>query len=250
MLSKNDIKRITALHHAKFRDEQQRFLIEGPKIIDELLRSSYTIVGIYAVAEWITSEAAATAKKKQLEIIEIPPSTLERISQLKSPNLVVAEVEIPVVKKQIDLKRPILALDGINDPGNFGTIIRTADWFGIQQIVCSDNCVELYNSKVLQSTMGSFIRTDVFYTDLQQWLNSLADDNPVFGAVMDGDNFYETEFSKTPVFLIGNESKGISKNLKSLITKKITIPRWGGAESLNASIATSVILSEFTRSQR
>lgn len=248
-LSKNEIKRISALHQSKYRDEQHRFLIEGVKIIDELLNSnSYKILKIYALETWITTQAASIATKKGVEIELVTPSVLERISQLKTPNLVIAEVEQPVSSKKIELHQPILALDHINDPGNLGTIIRTADWFGFQQIVCSKECVELYNPKVLQATMGSFLRVKVFYTDLQTWMESLTTKNPVYGAVMDGENFYNTEFTETPVFLIGNESKGISASLKPFISKKITIPCFGGAESLNASIATAVILSRFRQS--
>lgn len=246
MLSKNDIKRITSLHYSKFRNEQNRFLVEGPKIIEELLKSSYKITGIYALSEWLQTDSANIAIKKGIEILEISPAMLERISQLKTPNLAVAEVEIPDEKKhQINHQQPVLALDGISDPGNMGTIIRTADWFGFQQIVCSENCVELYNPKVLQATMGSFMRVNLFYTDLKRWIESLSEEHQVYGAVMDGKNFYETEISDCPVFLIGNESRGISESLKPLIAKKITIPRFGKAESLNASIATAIILSLF-----
>lgn len=247
MLSKNEIKRITALHHAKFRNERHRFLVEGTKIVHELLDSSYKIVGLYAVSEWIQANMNQLATRKEVEICEISPAILERISQLKTPNLVVAEVEIPTQTTEIDFQQPILALDSINDPGNLGTIIRTADWFGFQQIVCSENCVELYNSKVLQATMGSFMRVKMFYTDLKKWLSLLPTEKTVYGAVMNGENLYQTDFSKNSIVLIGNESKGISETLKPLISKKITIPRIGAAESLNASIATAIILNEYRR---
>lgn len=247
MLSKNEIKRLTSLHHTKFRDEQHCFLVEGPKIVDEVINCSLKTVNLYALQEWTESKTAENYKTKGISITTVSPSELARISQLKTPNLVVAEIEIPKTEPKLNLELPILALDNISDPGNMGTIIRTADWFGISQIVCSENCVELYNSKVLQSTMGSFTRVNILYKDLKNWFSSLPKDKMIYGAVMNGEDFYTTKTSKAPIFLIGNESKGISESLMPFISKRITIPKIGGAESLNASIATAIILSEFTR---
>jgi TrmH family RNA methyltransferase len=148
-------------------------------------------------------------------------------------------------------KEWIIALDNINNPGNLGTIVRTADWFGIQSIVCSLNCADFYNPKVIQATMGSFTRVNVYYTDLEKWLSNETQKTPIYGAVMDGYSLYDTDIPENGILLIGNESHGISKSLHPFIFKKIKIPAYGGgAESLNASIATAVILAELRRQIR
>jgi TrmH family RNA methyltransferase len=248
-MTATELKRITSLHVDKFRKEQQSFLVEGPKLLEELLRSNFTIRTIYALSEWIDETKNIP---RSINIEKISPKELSRISQMKTPNQLVAEV---MMKKNRHQPPPsgkewILALDNINNPGNLGTIIRTADWFGIQHIVCSSDCADLYNPKVIQSTMGSFTRINVYYTDLEQWLSGEAQKTPIYGAVMDGDSLYDTELTENAILLIGNESHGISKNLLPFISSKIKIPACGGgAESLNASIATAVILAEIRRRQ-
>jgi len=243
----NELKYITSLHLDKFRKEQQSFLVEGPKLLEELLRSSFNIKAVYALSEWID-----TAKNipQSLNIIKVSPKELSRISQLKTPNQLVAEVTMKknVLLRPSDSKEWIIALDNINNPGNLGTIIRTADWFGVRHIVCSSNCADFYNPKVLQATMGSFTRVNVSYTDLAQWLSDETQKTPVYGATMDGNSLYDIKIEKNGILLIGNESHGISQNLNRFIFKKIKIPAYGGgAESLNASIATAVILAELRR---
>ncbi|MCL2512075.1 MAG: RNA methyltransferase [Bacteroidales bacterium] len=246
-MTPNEIKRITSLHVDKFRKEQQRFLVEGPKLLEELLCSNFTIKAIYALDEWI-DEAKNVPRSEN--IIKVSPKELSRISQLKTPNQLVTEVAM----KDNHHRQPpsgtewIIALDNINNPGNLGTIIRTADWFGFQHIVCSANCADFYNPKVIQSTMGSFTRINVYYTDLEQWLAEETQHTPLYGATMDGTSLYDVVLPKNGILLIGNESHGISKNLYPLITQKIKIPAYGGkAESLNASIATAVIAAELRR---
>ena len=246
-MTANELKRIVSLHIDKFRKEQQRFLVEGPKLLEELLRSNFNINAIYALPEWID-----TAKNMpySLNIIKVSPKELSRISQMTTPNQLVAEVTMKknTLLQPSDSKEWIIALDNINNPGNLGTIIRTADWFGVRHIVCSSNCADFYNPKVLQATMGSFTRINVYYTDLEQWLSAETQKTPIYGAVMDGNSLYDTEIAKNGILLIGNESHGISHNLNRFIFKKIKIPAYGGkAESLNASIATAVILSELRR---
>ena len=243
----SEIKRITSLHVDKFRKEQQSFLVEGPKLLEELLRSSFNIKAVYALPEWMD---AAKNIPRSLNIVKVSPKELSRISQLTTPNQLVTEVEM----KNNQHRQPpsgkewIIALDNINNPGNLGTIIRTADWFGFQHIVCSSNCADFYNPKVIQSTMGSFTRVHVYYTDLQQWLSDETQKTPIFGATMDGESLYDVALPKSGILLIGNESHGISKNLHPFISKKIKIPAYGGgAESLNASIATAVIAAEVRR---
>ena len=246
-MTTNELKRLTSLHVDKFRKEQQRFLVEGTKLLEELLRSSFTINAIYALPEWIDG---AKDIPRNIDIVKVSPKELSRISQLKTPNQLVTEV---MMKKNSHQPPPsekdwIIALDNINNPGNLGTIIRTADWFGIQHIVCSSNCADFYNPKVIQSTMGSFTRINVYYTDLEQWFSGETQKMPIYGATMDGDSLYDADMPKSGILLIGNESHGISKNLHPFISKKIKIPAYGGgAESLNASIATAVIAAEVRR---
>lgn len=245
-MTTNEIKRVTALHIDKFRKEQKSFLIEGPKMLQEVLHSRYAIKAVYGLPEWIQGNHTLLAG---VTVVEVSPKELSRISQLKTPNQVVTEVAmspsptLPGINDEL-----VVALDNINNPGNLGTIIRTADWFGVKTVVCSQNCADFYNPKVLQATMGSFTRVGVYYTDLMEWLQQNAG-IPVYGAVMDGKSIYQTPFHHQGILLIGNESQGISPALHPLITHKITIPTYGGkAESLNASIATAIILAEIRRS--
>jgi len=246
-MTANELKRITSLHVDKFRKEQQSFLVEGQKLLEELLRSSFTIKAIYALPEWI-DEAGFISRN--INIVKVSPKELSRISQMKTPNQLVTEVAMKNNhhRQPPSEKKWIIALDNINNPGNLGTIIRTADWFGFQHIVCSSNCADFYNPKVIQSTMGSFTRINVYYTDLEQWLSEEAPKTPIYGATMDGDSLYNVALPQSGILLIGNESHGISKNLHPFIFKKIKIPaHGGGAESLNASIATAVIVAELRR---
>ncbi|MEP6512728.1 MAG: RNA methyltransferase [Parafilimonas sp.] len=212
------------------------FVAEGVKIAEELLHSNFEIVRIYALAEWIENHPA---KKNAHEISE---DELKKISNLKTPNQVIAIVKKKIHKKPVDLQNAVsLVLDNIQDPGNFGTIIRTADWFGITNIIAGTDTVDVYNSKVIQSTTGSFIRTNIFYTDLKKILQQAA--MPVYGALLEGKNVFEVGKINEGLLVIGNESKGISKNLLPFVQHAITIPRKGKAESLNAAVATGIILS-------
>jgi TrmH family RNA methyltransferase len=237
MLSRSEIKYIQSLCQKKQRQEEGLFIAEGPKIASEILQSDFVIQKIYALPEWV-----AANKHEDVDIIEIDAIELSRISALQTPNQVVVvaaqknDFGKPVLKGQISL-----VLDGIQDPGNMGTIIRIADWFGVQQIICSEDTVELYNPKVIQSTMGSFVRTRIFYTNLADFFKTA--DVPVFGAVLNGKNIYELQKPKEGLLLFGNEGKGIRNELLSCITQPITIPKKGGAESLNAAVATGIILS-------
>ncbi len=236
MLSKNEVKYIQSLFHKKTLSASDVFVAEGVKIVEELLHSNFEIVKIYALAEWIENHKA---KKNQHEVTE---DELKKISNLKTPNQVIAIVKKRIYRKPEDLKNTVsLVLDGIQDPGNFGTIIRTADWFGITNIIAGTDTVDVYNSKVIQSTMGSFIRTNIFYTDLKKFLQQAT--VPVYGALLEGKNVTEAEKIKEKLLVIGNESKGISKNLLPFIQHAITIPRKGKTESLNAAVATGIILS-------
>ena len=240
MISKNELKYIQSLSHKKNRDVEGLFIAEGPKIVEELIRSNIRIKKIFAVKEWKEFQLPHT------EIIEVSAAELERISNLQTPHEVFAIAEmkhaIPIPSFTNKLT---LILDGIQDPGNMGTLIRIADWFGIDQVIASNDSVELYNPKVIQSTMGSFIRVAVWHTDLQELLQ--APGVPVYGALLNGKNMYEAGQPKEGFIVIGNESKGIREKLLPLITNPVTIPKKGGAESLNAAVAAGIILSQLTK---
>ena len=242
MLSKNEIKYIQSLCHKKQRQQEGVFIAEGPKLAEELLQSDYLIKKMYAVENWIRDH-----NKTGTECIPITDIELQKISALPSPNQVLVVVEQKGQQKQIDFnQRLTLVLDGIQDPGNLGTIIRIADWFGIQQIIASIDTVELYNPKVIQSTMGSFVRVQVGYESLSDMLRAAT--IPVFGALLNGKPMQEQPAVSEGILVIGNEAKGIRKELLPFITHPLTIPRIGGAESLNAAVATGIIVSHLKKS--
>ena len=236
MLTKNEIKYIQSLYQKKQREEEKLFIAEGPKLAEELINSSIEIVNIYATNNWLRSIA-----NTNLVFTEVSDAELTKISNLQTPNEVVV-----VARQQQSLPEPILkdqitlVLDGIQDPGNFGTIIRIADWFGITQLVCSNDCVDLYNPKVVQSTMGSITRVNCWYKDFASWSPTVSLD--IYGALLEGENVYEVGKVNEGLLVIGNESKGIREPFLSKIQKPVTIPKIGGAESLNAAVATGIIL--------
>ncbi|MDB5209302.1 MAG: methyltransferase [Sediminibacterium sp.] len=240
MLSKNELKYIQSLCQKKQRQEERLFIAEGTKLVDELLNSHYTIRKVYALAEWVQKNVAP------VDVVTITAIELAKISSLQTPNQVLA-----VVEQQTPAREPAtheqltLVLDGIQDPGNFGTIIRIADWFGIKQVIASEDTVELYNPKVIQSTMGSFLRVDVWYKPLHEFLASTK--IPVYGALLNGKNMHGEPPVTEGLLVIGNESKGISKELLPFISHPITIPRLGGAESLNAAVAAGIIVSHLKK---
>ena len=238
-LSKNQIKLITSLQQKKYRTKYNLFVAEGIKVVNEFLNSSFKLKELFCI------------DSQGLEHVEsctlISADELKKISSLKTPNNVLALFEIP----QIDLLKNeglIVALDEINDPGNLGTIIRLCDWFGVDQLVCSKNTVDCYNSKVVQSSMGSLTRTSIVYTDLLEYLEN--SNLPKYAADMDGENVYNTKLPSEAILVMGNEANGISKNVYSHISKTISIPRFGSiqkTESLNVATATAILLSEFKR---
>lgn len=242
MLSKNELKYIQSLCQKKQRSAERLFIVEGVKLVSELLDAGYPIKNIYALEEW---EAPATS----LPITRITPFELEKISLLQTPNqvlLIAAQQEPggePVLKNQFTLM-----LDGIQDPGNLGTIIRIADWFGINQIIASEDTAELYNPKVIQSTMGSFLRVKVWYRDLETVLAK--NEVPVYGALLNGESMYTIAVPNEAILVIGNESKGIRETVLPHISHAITIPRIGRAESLNAAVATGILLSKLRSPQQ
>jgi TrmH family RNA methyltransferase len=241
MLGKSQAKYIQSLGQKKVRDEEGVFIAEGPKIVAELLASAGTdIIQLYALHDWITVNGI---NHNGAEVIEVEENDLAKISQLATPNKVLAVVKKQEVNDQLSAKGVIsLVLDTIQDPGNLGTIIRIADWFGLTQIICSKDCADMYNPKVVQSTMGSFVRVKMLYTDLAPWLAEQKDVF-IYAAALEGQNVTAMKKINEGLIVIGNESKGISPAILELVDVKITIPRVGNAESLNAAVATGIILS-------
>ena len=251
MISKNQIKNISALHQKKFRKELGLFIAEGPKVVDEFLHSDLKVTEIYGLESWVTKNLLLL-KKINCPYFIVTEAELARISTLQTPNEVLAVFKQPVyTEKEINAKADLfLYLDGVADPGNMGTIIRMADWFGIKQIFCSDTCADVFSPKVVQSTMGSLARVKSLTMDLSK-ICSLLNVKDIYGAVLGGENLYTTNFPKKCMLVIGSESHGISVNNTKLLSKHITIPqaKGGKTESLNAAVATSIILSEFFRQQ-
>jgi RNA methyltransferase, TrmH family len=258
MLSRNDITYIRSLKQKKFRDHHRRFVAEGSKLALEILESPFVISGVYALPEWLREHEAFLDQKK-LPFREVSEGEMERITQLSTPGpvLVVAEIpekEVTPVSAHDDL---VLVLDDIRDPGNLGTIIRIADWFGIRSVVCSEQTVDLYNPKVIQATMGSVARVSVDYCSLPEFLSALGPSVKIYGTFPEGENIYEKQLESKGIILIGNESDGISAEASRHVTDRISIPfypspgeKTGRAESLNASIATAVVCAEFRRKRR
>jgi len=247
MLSKSNISLLQSLQHKKFRREHGVFLVEGYKSVTEFINSAYQIEAVYHTAA-IAPKMLKLLQKMNFQ--EISSAILEKISALKTPADIIAVVKIPqwpVLNYTTLNKKFSIVLDGIQDPGNMGTIIRTADWFGIENIICSEDCVEVYNPKVVQATMGSLSRINVHYVDLENVLSETK--LPVYGALLDGENIYSTDFGNEGLVVMGNEGNGLTEKVKQLVTKAITIPGAGNAESLNVAIATAIFCSEINRNK-
>jgi TrmH family RNA methyltransferase len=245
MLSKSQINLLKSLQHKKFRREHGLFIVEGHKSIAEFIDSAYQIQAIYHTT---TFDSKVLKLSQKINLCEISVTELEKISSLKTPQEVLALIKIPnwpaLQHEQLKGKFS-LVLDGIQDPGNMGTIIRIADWFGIGNIICSDDTVDAYNPKVVQACMGSLARVKVHYTPLADFLPIIK--LPVFGALLDGENIYDTNFGQEGLVIMGNEGNGLRPEIAKLVSKAITIPRIGKAESLNVAIATALFCSEITR---
>lgn len=238
MLSKSQIKLITSLKQKKQRRQHGFFVVEGVKTIKELLQSHLVLHALY------TTETFNIDAKNEVLISE---ADLKRISFLTTPNTALAIFKIPR-PQPIETNGLIVALDAVRDPGNLGTIIRLCDWFGVKNLVCSNETVDCFNPKVVQATMGSITRVNISYVDLVDFLKST--NLPVFGAFMEGENVYKSKLPEQGVLVMGNEANGISKDVEAAITEKISIPRFGhlqATESLNVATATAILLSEFKR---
>ena len=241
MISRNQIKFVKSLQQKKYRILNKSFVVESTKNVLEILSSSYDISYIFATSSWINSNKISST----LEINEVTKNDLKRISGQKTASEELAVVKMPEFQNFFDFSGVNIALDNIEDPGNFGTIIRICDWFGIKNIYCSKNSVDLYNPKVVQSTMGSISRVNVFYTDLTQMINSLDDSVMVYASVMNGHEIQDCKLSENSLIVFGNESHGISQEVLNLTNEKITIIKKGNAESLNVSVSVGIILNKF-----
>jgi RNA methyltransferase, TrmH family len=245
MITKNQIKYINSLQQKKFRLEHQSFVVEGAKSVIELLKSDFEIELLFVTKSFFEdNEALLQNYSIEPELVEA--NEIEKVGSFTSNNAALAVVK---TKENVGLlvnhKEFALILDDIRDPGNLGTIIRIVDWYGITKIICSTSTVDVYNPKVINSTMGSFTRISLYYTDLEMFIKN--QNVNIYGTLLDGENIHQTKFSDSGYIVIGNEANGISQEITKLITHKITIPRFGGAESLNAGIATAVVLDNVFR---
>lgn len=242
MLSKNQIKLISSLHQKKYRKEEQLFFVEGKKGVEELIASSFELTQIY------TTQDNDFSHLKDLRTI-VSASEMKKISALATASTCLAVFKIPQ-KTAFATDGLLLALDDVRDPGNLGTIIRLCDWFGIKTLLCSKDTVDVYNPKVVMSTMGSLARVQVVYLDLAEFISEYK--KPIYGTFMDGENIYSSVLPSEGLIIMGNEANGISKNTEEKVSHKIAIPQFGEGkktESLNVATAAAIVLNEFKRSE-
>ena len=249
MLSKSLLKLIKSLELRKFRKENALFVAEGGKTVQDLLDLGLESTNIIATEEWMKNHRLNT----RIPITVVSEEEMKKASFLRTPQGVLALFRQQ--QHEIDLSAPerelCLALDNVQDPGNIGTIIRIADWFGIENIYCSNGCVDIYNPKTVQATMGAIGRVKVHYTNLPEFISSLKDKAPVYGTFLDGEEIYSRQLSDNGLIIMGNEGPGISKECEELIKERLLIPNYPAgrstSESLNVSVATAIICSEFRR---
>jgi TrmH family RNA methyltransferase len=247
MVSKSKLKFIKSLQVKKYRKQEQSFVVEGAKSVSELLGSDFVVTWLAASEKFLTqNEHKIQAKNIESSIVSEKELAQLGSFQTNDAAIAVAKMKANAMPKLKD--EFCLVLDDLRDPGNVGTIIRTADWYGIKNIIASEETADFYNPKTISATMGSFCRVNVFQTDLVDFLskNSL----PVFGALMEGTDVHQIDFGSQGMIIIGNESNGISEGVTKLVNHRITIPKRGGAESLNAAIATGIILDNVFRSKK
>lgn len=245
MLSKKEIQVVESLKTKKFRQSQALFIAEGPKVVEELLKKPSLVSHIYHIAEY----KPFTHHNFYTEITE---KELHKLSALSTPNQVIAiaHVKTPTLGLETMKSELVLALESVRDPGNLGTIIRIADWFGIKNILCSEDCVDLYNPKTVQATMGSIFRVNVHYVNLNESLGELKKTLPIYATSLDGENIYSSQLNKNGVLLVGNEANGLSREILGLASHRLHIPSFNEgdkAESLNAAFACAIACSEFRR---
>jgi TrmH family RNA methyltransferase len=244
MLEKSLVKQVKALGNRQYRNETGLFLVEGTKSVLELLRSKISVKSLFATDEWIADNFKGLNGVQN--VYHVNEKELSQMSKFKTPQDVIAIAQIPSYDLPEDAANEfVIVLDNIQDPGNLGTIIRIADWYGINHIVCNEQTVEWHNPKVIQASMGSFLRVKVHKTGIESYLKS--QNCNIYAAVMDGQSLYETQLSAHGILLIGNEGAGVHSECLKNANHLITIPRIGHAESLNAGIATAIICDAWSR---
>ncbi len=245
MLSKNTVKFIKSLHQKKFRKIENSFFVEGNKNVIELLQSDYEVSHLLFTDKF-EGTYPEIVRKYSGESYKVTQKILETIGALQTNDTVLAVATCKSnLKPNFKSDELVIACDDLRDPGNLGTIIRIADWYGVKHLILSEESADFYNPKVLQSSMGSFTRVNIFYTDLKDFFSKTK--LPIFGTFLEGDSIYQTDLPKAAIVLMGNESNGIGDELLPFINHKITIPRFGHAESLNVATATAVIMDNFRR---
>ena len=245
MISKNQIKYVRQLEQKKFRKAENLFIAEGHKVVGDLLAAGFIPTQLFATADWQSPVGS-------VEVTQVTPDELARLSLQQHPQQVLALFPIPEAQPQIsNLKSQIsILLDNVQDPGNLGTIIRIADWFGIDTIFCSPGTVDAWNPKVVQATMGSIARVHIIYIEPDELFDSLPQDYPIYGTFLDGDNIYTQQLSSHGLIVMGNEGNGISDAVRARVSHKLLIPDFhhgDTADSLNVAIATAITCSEFRR---
>lgn len=241
MFSKSQIKLIRSLSQKKYRHKHKLFIVEGKKAVNELLESNLKLHFLF------TTENVFNVEEDKLYVVS--EAELKKVSQLSTPQKALAVFHIPEVRP-LKEEGLLLALDGVQDPGNLGTIIRMCDWFGLDQLICSEGTVDCFNPKVVQATMGSIGRVQVNYLNLPPFLNRIKMKLPVYGAFLQGSDVYQAALPSEGLLVMGNEANGISPEVEAEILKKLSIPRFGKSketESLNVATATAIFLSEFSR---
>ena len=255
MISKNKIKYIRSLQTKKYRDSLGVFIAEGPKVVCDIIKCHPSLLRqLYATKEWITNnDSYCNGLAEDIDIVEVSHEELAKISTLCNPQQVLAvfnkfNANLSVLNLNTELS---LLLDGVQDPGNLGTIIRIADWFGIKNVICSHTTADIYNPKVIQATMGSVARVNVFYTSLQDVINAMPEGFPVYGTLLEGNNIYKESLEKYGFIVMGNEGKGVSPTIRNSITKGLRIPNFpetrATVDSLNVAVATAIVCAEFRR---
>ncbi|MBF9254852.1 RNA methyltransferase [Pontibacter sp. 172403-2] len=249
MLSKAVVKYIKSLQVKKYRSQHQAFVVEGAKSVLELLQADFRLEHLFVTEAFYNQHAHLLDKGFQFDIVK--EDDLVRAGTYTSNNaaLAVASMrELPPL--EVKPQELVLALDDIRDPGNLGTIIRIADWYGITKVVCSETCADFYNPKVISATMGSFTRVQVYFLDLAGWLQQLGSGYRIYGASLDGDNIHTMQLNPQGIVVMGNEANGIRPEVAQHVNKLIKIPAFGQAESLNVATATAIIIDNFRRSDR
>ena len=241
MVTRKQIKFVKSLHQKKYRYLHRCFIVESSKNVLEIISSNYEVKFLLATKKWLKSNKILLNEG----VFLVTENDLKRVTCLKNPSDVLAVVKIPDAINNFNFSGINVALDSINDPGNFGTILRTCDWFGIKNIYCSKNCVDLFNPKVVQSSMGSISRVNVFYTDLFSMINKIDQKVHTYATVLDGKDLNNSKLNPNSLLIFGNESKGISDEILDLVNDKVTISKKGIADSLNVSVSLGIILNKF-----